>query len=67
MVSFSIYNTYLALYYSINNINTISMKLKNFIYTIATYTIMGLFSLFMAIAFIATLCGDGNKGLFELF
>ena len=43
------------------------MKLKKFIYIVATYTIMGLFSLFMAIAFIATLCGDGNKGLFELF
>ena len=43
------------------------MKVKSFIYTVATYTIMGLFYLFTAIVFIAVLCGDGNKGLFELF
>lgn len=46
------------------------MKLKNIIYNSITYSIIysiiGTCFIVIIIAFIATLCGDGNKGLFEL-
>ena len=43
------------------------MKLKNIIYNSIIYSIIGTGFIVIIIAFIATLCGDGNKGLFELF
>lgn len=40
---------------------------KKIIYNILSYTIIGIFLAFIAVASVATICGDGNKGFFELF
>jgi len=42
------------------------MKTNNLINNIVSYTLMTVFSIFMSLAIIATICGDGNKGLFEI-
>lgn len=43
------------------------MKLIKIIYDIITYLIISFFCIFITIAIIATIMGDGNKGFFELF